>query len=524
MSAAPRWLLRLLAAGLLLPLTASAQDEATDEAEQESPSDEPPPPPRKLKKALQQLQAKEWPLASLSLHAVLQDDDAAYYHPDVRYYLAFSLEQMGLNYSALEEYNRYFLSAPPDSSVLDKAIKRAVTLGKQMDAGVILGAGLAGIDTSMVTAGYQGPAMYWVGRHHYDEGNLAAARAFLRLVPKNTADYAEARMLEGVSHVREGNLAEAIAPLAAAVQAAQGEPGGNTWEVANMNLARAYYALGNFERAVEHFEKTPRSSNLWFESLYEASWGYFRLGRYSGALAHLQTVDSPFFDGVYHPEATLLRILIFYYLCKYIDGQTMLDEFTAEHYPIQKEIDEALARAEENPTQLFDALYAWNAERRNAGVALPDPIQQYFATDESLLSIGDYLVGIDGEIERMGRIESGWEKSALKADVQAELTRRKQTATDDKGRQILAQLQGMSLQLGGHLGSAELYKVEMITAEKDIYDAAFQGRLSEKIATRKLKPDVPGGYRWWPFEGEYWVDELGWFEVNTINECLAIQR
>ena len=66
--------------------------------------------------------------------------------------------------------------------------------------------------------------------------------------------------------------------------------------------------------------------------------------------------------------------------------------------------------------------------------------------------------------------------------------------------------------------------MELITAEKDLYDAAYRGQLMNKIANRKMDPNVPEGYRYWPFEGEYWLDELGWYEVNTINECLEIQR
>jgi hypothetical protein len=82
----------------------------------------------------------------------------------------------------------------------------------------------------------------------------------------------------------------------------------------------------------------------------------------------------------------------------------------------------------------------------------------------------------------------------------------------------------MHVVLGEHLGNAEIYKVEMITAEKDIYQAAYHGKLMEKIAARKMLRDVPAGYRFWPFEGEYWMDELGWYEVNTVNECLEIQK
>jgi len=524
----PPVIVRLLALLLVcLPALAAAQtEEASAEGEELLEGEELPPPERsrKLKKALKKVRDKEWPVASLALHKVLQDEEDAYFHTEVRYYLAFTLEQMGLNYSALEEYNRYLLDVEPGHKLIPKALARSVSLGRQMDAGWILAPGLARLDTSLVTKGLQGPAMYWVGRMHFEERNLMVAQAYLSLVPKDTEYYAQARMLEGITMVSDGKPVEAIAPLTAAYQASDRHAADNTWEVTNLNLGRAYYAIGNFERSIEHFEATPRDSALWFESLYEASWAYFRLGRLSGALSHLQSVDSPFFEGTYHPEATLLRILIFYYLCKYIDGQDMLNDFTAENYPIQEALEKAIRKAESDPEALFDALYQWKTARKDTSLKLPESVKQWFATDESLIRIGDYVAGIDAELAATDRIKTGWQKSELRTDLEGQLKKRKRDAVQDKGREALAKLTGMHAVLGGHLGSSELYKVEMITAEKNIYDAAYQGRLMDRIATRKSDSSVQQGYRFWPFQGEYWVDELGWYEVNTINECLVITK
>jgi tetratricopeptide (TPR) repeat protein len=497
---------------------AQAETQATDEPVKGEP-------PRKLKVALGHMKKKEWAVASLSLYSVLEDPEAEAWWNDTRYYLAVCLDQMELPYSALEEYNRFFAGVEPGSELLEDALKRAVGLGRKVDAGWMLAPGLAKLDTSVVSTGYRGPAMYWVGFFHYSNRDWAAAKAYLSLVPKDTEFYNRARMVEGISLVREQKPVEAIAPLAAALAASRKDAAGdNTWEVANMNLGRAYFAIGNFERAIEHFEKTPKTSPFWFEALYEAAWGYFRLGRLSGALSHLQTIDSPFFDGVYHPDATLLRILIFYYLCKYTDGGTMLKEFTEEHYPIHKDIEAAISAAEKDPGKLFESLYAWKSAHKEAGVALPEPVKQHFASDESLLRIGDYLAGIDRELAAVDKLKTGWEKSALRKDLQDQLQNRRNEATAGKGKEALAKLRGMHVVLGEHLGNAEIYKVEMITAEKDIYQAAYHGKLMEKIAARKMLRDVPAGYRFWPFEGEYWMDELGWYEVNTVNECLEIQK
>ena len=531
MNASLRGLLALLVLLLAAPGGAFGQGEAEDvpDLEGEVGVEAPPPEtPRVFTRARSQFKKKQWPLASIGFYSTITKEDP-FFHADARYMLAVCLENMDLPYSALEAYNRYFETADPAHPDAAEALESAVNLARRLDAGFIIAPGLSRLDTSTIMSGLRGPAMYWVGQFHMKNFDFVAANAYLSLVPKDTTLYARARMLEGIILAHPANPSRnpglAIAPLAAALKAADNRASDNTeWEVINLNLARTYYSLGNFERAIEHFERTPRGSPLWHESLYEASWSYFRLGRLSGALSHLQTVDSPFYDGTYHPDATLLRILLYYYLCKYIDGQTMLNDFTDKHHPIAKELEAAVDKAGKDPTGLFKALYAWKASRTEAGIKIPGPVKQLFETDEDLVRVGDYIAGIDRELNVTSSLGTGWEKSKLRHALEGGLKARRQAATDTKGEAVLKKLRSMLSTLQGHLGNAELYKVEMITAEKNLYDAAFQGRLLEKIANRPVDPDVPDGYRFWAFEGEYWADELGWYEVNTINECLEIQK
>ena len=520
----------LLLGALAIAPAAYAQSEGDANAEEgtEEEPEAPPEVPRVLKRAKKEFKKKKWALASIGFFSTITKEDP-YFTSESRFFLAQCLDQMGLPFSALEEYNRFFEGADPDDPNVSESIKSAVNLARRLDAGFIIAPGLSRLDTSAVSKGLRGPAMFWVGKWHLENEEFTSSKAYLSLVPKDTQFYARARMLEGIIQIHpknpQRNPALAIAPLAGALAAADRNAADNTeWQVINLNLARTYYALGNFERAIEHFEMIPRSSALWHESLYEAAWSYFRMGRLSGALSHLQTVDSPFYDGTYHPDATLLRILIFYYLCKYIDGQTMLNEFTELHYPMAREMEAAVKEARNDPTGLFKSIYAWRTSRTEDGIKLPEPVKQVFESDQDLVRVGDYILGIDRELKKTEQIGTGWEKSKLRRDIKKALKSRRKVATDTKGAAALVKVESLLTTLQGHLGNAELYKVEMITAEKNIYDAAYQGRLLDKIAKRAIDPDVPEGYRYWPFEGEYWVDELGWYEINTINECLEIER
>ena len=169
---------------------------------------------------MKQFKKKEWAIASLSFYSVLEDEEAEYFHADIHYYLATCLENLDLNYSALEEYNRFLASVGEENKLLKKGIEQSVALARRMDAGWIIAPGLAKLDTSVVDKGHRGPAMFWIGQFHYRIGGWASAKAFLSLVPKRTEYYAEARMLEGITHTREQNPGLAIAPLVAAAKAA----------------------------------------------------------------------------------------------------------------------------------------------------------------------------------------------------------------------------------------------------------------------------------------------------------------
>ena len=62
-------------------------------------------------------------------------------------------------------------------------------------------------------------------------------------------------------------------------------------------------------------------------------------------------------------------------------------------------MEASLDKAGKDPTGLFKALYAWKSSRTEAGIKLPEPVKQLFETDEDLVRVGDYISGIDRELD-----------------------------------------------------------------------------------------------------------------------------
>jgi hypothetical protein len=64
---------------------------------------------------------------------------------------------------------------------------------------------------------------------------------------------------------------------------------------------------------------------------------------------------------------------------------------------------------------------------------------------------------------------------------------------------------------------ANYLKVEIVTGEKDMIEG--QRGLPPKRVT-DVETSVASGYHFWPFNGEYWQDEMGTYVYTTESACV----
>ncbi len=521
MTRTTRTLLPLLLAALL-PWPAAAQFEDEEEAEIMVEEEVIPPTPQKLLKGIKAYKDREYGLAVLDLWEIVTDDYYAYYHGDASYYLARSLDMLGYPYAALDEYQR-FLRVGGDSDNFGKGFEHAVQLADELEAGWLLADGLS-YHSSDRFGREGGPrAMYWVGKTLFEAGRLSEARAYLQAVPQSSEYYPRAKLIEGVVLTAQFKPQEAIGPFTIAYDETKNDPDEyHTAVLANLNLARTYYALKNYERAVEHYAMVPRESLDWHEAQFEMAWAYYMMGRLNDCLACLQTCTAPFFDGWYIPEPRLLRILVYYNLCKYDDGSQMLEDFTTRHASIQTELNEAIQQSRSDPERLFDTMTLYVREGERQGIPLPEPVIHLWARDASLASAGEFVGAVEAEVIRIERDATGFGTTSAGYDIRKRLEDRVYDIRGYHTDRVLAQLNAMNKQLVDYIGQAEVYKLEMLSRKRKLLEAAAGGRVQELIRTRQRGFRVPPGYNEWPFQGEYWMDELGWYQVDTLDECKEI--
>jgi len=122
----------------------------------------------------------------------------------------------------------------------------------------------------------------------------------------------------------------------------------------------------------------------------------------------------------------------------------------------------------------------------------------------------------DDEMERLRNVAA----NPFAAQVSRWVAGRRQDIIQVEGERVLSTLKRRTEELGGMLTSAEMSKLDMLQMEARLYTMAAQaGKVPDADRQIQRRERVRKGFLWWPWEGEYWQDELGFYRVSALAEC-----
>jgi hypothetical protein len=225
------------------------------------------------------------------------------------------------------------------------------------------------------------------------------------------------------------------------------------------------------------------------------------------------THDTPFFDGWYLPEADLLRAYGLFLMCKFPDATKAIDGFVAEWTPVRDGLATSLATM--TPAQAFEDARA-ATEGRPA--TLPRNVLRTFSHDDRL---ADAVVLADRATADLTRV-AGLGGAPLGVKATELITARRDAVVDAAGTRVLDRARKAHAELDEMLQGIEMTRLDLLSLEAQIYEkAAATGALEfgDPVGRlRKLSKDRRG-YRVWPYQGEAWVDELGWYKIDARPDC-----
>ncbi|MCB0362615.1 MAG: tetratricopeptide repeat protein [Bdellovibrionales bacterium] len=356
-----------------------------------------------------------------------------------------------------------------------------------------------------------------------------AAQSFQR-VASSSSLYPRSKYLEGLAQAESGNVKKAFDAFE---ELADGREAYGVTDVSRVSgligKARVLYQAKKWEEAIEAYRQVPVDTEAWHETLFESSWAMLRSGRFRSALSNFHSLHSDYYEERYLPESLLLRSIVYLYICKYDEMEKVLNLFNKLYKPVYKDVLAFLKNR--SPDQYFvevaEKFIRWkNQDDSSDSVSkggIPLTVVRKIFKEGDFLRSYAYIKRILKEKELLEAMDIKWRKSAIGVYSKKILQKRLVKARKRAGLQVRAHLESIREDLFDLFEQEGFIRYEMINGKKE----SIKKKLAGKDLPEEEQIDdgserdyyVQNGYEYWPFRGEYWLDELGNYHYVGTQSC-----
>lgn len=364
-------------------------------------------------------------------------------------------------------------------------------------------------------------------------------------VKKDFALYAQSLYIKGLVHFARGEFEPAVNAFQEVVRMTN--PKGGTVrndklrEMAFFSLARIHYQFEQFRYAIFYYNRVSRDSEQWLEALFESSWAHFRLAEYEKALGNLVTLQSPFFQDEYYPESAILKAITFYENCRYPEARAFLGEFEQNYGGVLEELkrltgetgakvasaDKSVpAPSAKTATQLFEELTELEKkvnegrDDANRSFALTARLLRLALSDKRVKGYREAIEEIDAEKAQLQALEAPFNGGATHATALADVDKRREELVALAGTLLKDKLEAEKKFLTDLNSKLVRIQFEIAKGEKDKLESKLSGSEQDTSKSKYAHITAVDDERlYWPFEGEYWRDELGTYQYTLTEGC-----
>ncbi|WP_224245960.1 adventurous gliding motility protein GltC [Hyalangium gracile] len=513
---------------------------------------------QKLDVAVSLFKNDEYEQAAMAGYEILKDPQMAGLHVEARYVVAKALYRMGLYHSSLGEFSK-ILAVGPQTKFFKTSLEWLFFISRKTKNETVI------LDEIARYANYEFPEKfrsefhYLLARYHFVRGkaldqvgqadqadkSFEEVKRLATLIPRTDAFYPRVKFLEGLAHFRNGskvrtadgrrgdnNMVASIETMKEVIRLTR-PVGGKTAEQASldqslrelafMQLARTHYGMQQNRYAIFYFNKIERGTNQWLESLFESSWANYRVGQYEQALGNLITLSSPFFREEYFPEALILKAVIYYENCRYRESSLILQDFERTYLPVHNEL-EALVKKNMEAGEYYSVLadvQKKNKEDRNGTDVILERILRLALTDQDLKKTNDSILELESELDAFSEKGDTFKYSELSKALLEGLKEQRTGLIEKAGIMSKGKLETELIALKQLLANGLRIKFETTTKEKEFLEEQLKaGGRTAIVKKYKYTVAVADDQLYWPYEGEYWRDELGTYQYTLTKGCI----
>lgn len=381
---------------------------------------------------------------------------------------------------------------------------------------------------------------YLLGRYNYREGKYKEAVRLFQLVNSESHDYVKAQFFTGVSYIqlrKSVNAVKAFQRVKKAVdEGAKVEDAARMRDLANLSMARTMYSASiqldpetnvpqirqdALSAAVKYWNEVDESSEYWLDAHFEAAWAYYMAGQYTRALGNIHTLKSPYFPRAFYPEADILKAIVYFFNCDYEKATVVVARFNRKTVPLKEELEKILKKYKGENQQ--EAFYKFLIKVRDDEANIDEdvePLVESALSDRQLLRHVAYVEFLENEQKHFKEAPAGFRTSSVGSYVSEQITEARTKAVKETGQLAMERYQRYVDEMGEHLRNGEKILIDITAAERNLIEEAIkEGQVSqaESEIFGVVNPDDE--HFMWPFDGEYWRDELGFYRQEVESAC-----
>ena len=503
------------------------------------------PPSEALANALRLYQENKYPEAAVQFQRIVEGEvkDSEGNKQKAQFFLGKSLFHLKYYQSALAVFDEISQQGK-GHLYFDQTLQWLAQLASQLPepAGIIEKVGR--YDLSQIEAANSGEAkqfhaqlLYLLGRSKYAQGEFEQAIQLFEQVPENSKWYVQAEMFAGISHVRQRQGRPAIQAFRKILDAAEKgdlktDDDDRIEDLAWLSLARMYYTAANkvddetgerevdgklLGAAVDAWSRIDTGSEYWLDALFEGSFAFFLADEYARAMGNIHTIFSPYFENAYYPEALVLKAVVFFYNCQMENASAMVAKFHERYDPVQAQLTKKLGEFKDNQS-FYDFLIKVQEKKANLDPAIRGIVASALS-DRTVLRHLAYVKQLDEEDKRLKEAPAAFKSSSVGARIMQDNALAKSFAIEQTGNLARGRYERLTSELQDFMNQIDAVDLEVATFERGQLSQEMQAQqvTAERAAGGRVEVDEE--HQVWPFDGEYWRDELGFYRQQVTSQC-----
>lgn len=475
--------------------------------------------------------------ASLRLFQMSRSPKFSDQRMQVRYLLGLTLFEMKLYQVAAFQ----FISVIRDGSskYVRQSLEKLSIAADKLNDDTMLNYAMSKVRLEEFPKTHQDMLRFRIGEIQMKSRLFEQAAKTLAGVAPGSEWFAKAKYLEGLANSERGAYNEALQNFSDLVNSESSKGVANPNRVGGlMGMARVYYQQSHkmpqdqekhWDKAIEIYKQIPRDSEMWHDQLFEISWAQMRAAQFRDVLSNFHSLHSAYYEDFYIPESILLRGIVYLYICQYDEMEKTLDLFDRIYKPVLSDLTsflksyskpmtyyEEIASQQDN----IDELKANSSSRRK--FQIPFLVARHVMQEGDYSRVRSYINQIRVEWNEIDQTTDAWKKSELGQYSKKLLQGRMSSAKKVAGKYIRDHIIDIRKELADLFEQHGFARYEMMNGRKEQLKKKIAGKTLEK---KQLDEDedrnfyIQNGYEYWPFSGEYWLDEIGNYHYLGTQKC-----